>query len=184
MWVGHFSLLPVRERTNFRVLASGFLALWCGTIIWTGIHIVRSAALSQRKGLLGFTATAILIGVLIPNSAKQSVLDLIHSASKELPWEILYFWGEIAANGFHVALFIILSMVVRFAFPTIPIAIQVAHLMLFAAITEVLQYFAVGRGPEIGDWLFDVAGIVLAFTLSQLLRRDPPAETPGQGVDP
>ena len=56
--------------------------------------------------------------------------------------------------------------------------------MLFAAITEVLQYFAVGGGPGIGEWLFDAAGIVLAFTLSQLLRRDPPAETPGQGVDP
>ena len=111
-------------------------------------------------------------------------MALIQPASNDLTWEQLYYWGEIAAKGFHFAVFFVLAVTVRFAFPTTPIAVQMAHLILFAAVTEVLQYFAIGRGPGVDDWLTDVAGIALAFALVLLFRRDPPDEAPGRGVDP
>ncbi len=183
MRVGHLSLLPMRERTDFRVLAYGLLALWCAATVWVGIPIVQRVALCPRKGLLGIAAMAVLIGALIPVSAKQAVLELIQPTSKELTWEQLYYWGEIAAKGLHFSLFFILAMAIRFAFPTTPIAVQMAHLILFAACIEVLQYFAVGRAPGVGDWMVDVAGIALAFALFWLFRRDPPVEAPGQDVD-
>ena len=42
---------------------------------------------------------------------------------------------------------------------------QLVYLLLFAAVTEVLQFFAIGRGPGLEDWLVDASGILLAFAL-------------------
>ena len=45
------------------------------------------------------------------------------------------------------------------------------RLLLFAAITEVLQFFAVGREPEFGDWIVDASGVLLAFVLLGFFSR-------------
>ena len=46
------------------------------------------------------------------------------------------------------------------------------YLLLFAFVSEVLQFFAEGRNPKLVDFLIDVSGIFLAFLVCPRNRRD------------
>jgi len=153
--------------------------------LWIGIPIFWGVRLSLPTGFLSLVVLAIIVAVLVPNSVRQELLDSARTAYEKLPftlvvdaqwvgesgWNKLEYLGEFAAKGIHFSLFFAASIAAWFAWPMGNSTTQLVYLLLFAAVTEVLQFFAIGREPEFGDWLVDASGVLLAFALLGFFSR-------------
>lgn len=185
MRVRNLSLLPATERVDFRVVAYGLLLIWCMVFLWIGIPVFQGAGLNLATGFLSLIVLAILVAVLTPNSVKQEFLDsapMVYAKLsltqfvdvqwiRELGWnkrEYLDYALEIIS---HFTLFFVVTIAVRFTWPLRDSTSQLVYLLLFAAVTETLQFYAAGRKPSLDDWLVDVSGILLAFALLWFFNR-------------
>lgn len=186
-------LVPVRESAAFRVAAYVLLAAWAGALAWIGGSLLRDIGSALVRGLVAVVTLAITAGALISGPMKQELLTSAWGAYERLRGALAVRLPEIAGLEWggpeylgvnssqiaHFALFFVLAALVRFAWPADRRAFQFLCLLLFAAVTEALQYYVAGRQPTVQDWSFDAGGILLAFALSSFLgalRNDPAAE--------
>ena len=186
-------LVPVRERAAFRGAGYALLAAWAVALAWIGGSLLHDIGSALFRGLVAVVTLAITAGVLMPGPVKQELLTSAWSAYERLGPALAerlseiagLEWGGAEYLGFnisqitHFALFFVLAALARFAWPADRRAFQFLCLLLFAAVTEALQYFVAGRQPTVQDWSFDAGGIFLAFALSSVLgalRNDPAAE--------
>ena len=170
MRTGNFNLLPVAVRIDFQILTYFFIILWCSALIWAYAPVFQTVIAGKNKWFLVATTMTILVGVLIPSDVSQIVMAAVKSSSDKVAWEKLQYWNDALSNAGHFAFFLFLGLASRLAFHSIKISVQFAQLSLFAAITEVLQYFAIGRSPSFVDWWVDVTGVALAFALYWAVR--------------
>lgn len=169
MRAGNFNLVPLAVRVDFQILTYFFIILWCSTLMWAYAPLIQIVVAGKNKLFLVAITMTILVGVLIPSDVSQIVMAAIKSSPDKVASEILLYWNYLLNAG-HFAFFLFLGLASRLAFHSIKISIQFAQLSLFAAITEVLQYFAIGRSPSFVDWWVDVSGVALAFVLYWAVR--------------
>ena len=184
MQVRNLSLVPVKELSGFGIAVYGLLTCWCAVFLWVGISIIRSARPNIAYGFLIVVMVFIIFSVLVPGPMKTQFLGvlqgeyakLISFLSAELPWA--HDLEGVGARTMpfaldkmgHFTLFAILAIFMRLARPKDWLVAQVLYLMLFAATTEVLQFFTIERGPRVGDWLFDVSGLAFGLVLITFIR--------------
>ncbi len=175
-------LVPVRERAAFRATADALLVIWAVVFAWIGVSFLRGAEISFVRGSTAVVTLVIIAGVMIPGPVKNEVLTMMWSAYGELQsalaegfpgfekleWGEPEFLGVDTGQAGHFTMFFVLSLLVRFVRTTDQRGFQFLSLLLFAAITEALQYFVPSRQPEVGDLLFDTGGILVAFILLRL----------------
>ncbi|MDG4945133.1 VanZ family protein [Weeksellaceae bacterium KMM 9713] len=66
----------------------------------------------------------------------------------------------------HLIIFLVLTILSYFAYPNFNRWINLAWLVLFGLLIEVLQHsLPTGRSFDWYDWIFDIIGVVLAFAV-------------------
>ena len=65
----------------------------------------------------------------------------------------------------------LLTLAVRWAYLRQRRRVLLLILLLFAAVTEVLQFFAVGRTPSLNDFAIDGLGVLVGIGLFESVRR-------------
>ena len=92
-----------------------------------------------------------------------------------LNWQLLTPVTIVQAGGwdklFHFSGFFVLAAMLALGWQRISWMQWFTSLLLYAALTEVLQHFIPGRSFSIMDWLADGLGIVAGLLLSYLLLR-------------
>ena len=171
------SLMTLEEGKWFRLYANLLLAIWLIAIVWIGSTLLHFFN-SQTIGLsFVFFCSFIAICIAIPASTKNLFLGMIWNLISEyLPFLIRslpeYFsQSEHQAPIYpfplpkfgHFVLFAILGMFFHPKETPSPLLKSLFPMMLFAASSEVLQYFTLGRSPLLMDWLIDVTGMILGF---------------------
>ena len=94
-------------------------------------------------------------------------------------------WDEVAHAGLYAVLGATLGYGKHHATVSPPHWVLVGIGALYGATDEWHQRFVRGRSPELGDWVADVTGVLLGYTvllplLGWLARREEPGE---KGID-
>jgi hypothetical protein len=162
------SLKPVRESAVTvagRWLAAAAWGL-LGLALLLRLGPAPMASPARRPAL--WLAVPILIGVLIPASLRDALLTLVGLGGAEQgPGAMLAApttWG-------HALLFTLLAAALAAGRPALPLLRLAALLVSFALVSEVLQYFAPGRTPDLADLLVDLSGIAVGMLLGSCLGR-------------
>lgn len=161
----------LEELTGFRLAATLVVAGWCLLIAWVGFRIVQSIDSTRLRVLLGATAAVALIGVFIPTTIRQTMIDAFVSG-----------FGlhgmEPDAIG-HMVVFALLACVVRWGRREDPLLCHVTGWLMVAVSTEVLQLFTADRDASLGDWVADAIGASLGLALAEIgLRVERAIEEP------
>lgn len=157
------SVRPVRERALFHGLTAALAAAWLVWLLALGGQLVRGTGTLWRAGLLALAALPVVVSLMLPGEWRTAIVEVARTTTAGLPIEP----DDLA----HALMFAGLAVVLRVARPRDPAAAQIFGLMAFAGISEVLQLFAVERGPSLLDWSFDAAGILFGFAIASLVRR-------------
>lgn len=66
----------------------------------------------------------------------------------------------------HLIIFLVLTILSYFAYPNFNRWINLAWLVLFGLIIEILQHaLPTGRSFDWYDWIFDILGVIIAFAI-------------------
>jgi len=112
--------------------------------------------------LLVLLAALIVLVVAVPNTTLAWVRSDFRWLGRAVNWveALRPGWDTV-----HILLFGVLGMLARLALPHTPVSRLLLGLTVFAAISEVLQFWAPGRTPRITDFAQDVVGAVLGVAL-------------------
>lgn len=179
MRIRNVSVFPVRRAPAFRIGADALLAAWVMAAALFLLPLVRGVRSPGARILVALVAITILVATLIPASLKDEifrpvkealkvVLNLLPALTPEIHRVLTVSIENLDAYG-HALLFFVAALAVRFFRPDDRGIVQYGYLLLFAAISETLQYFTQSRTPSFGDLSSDVAGITLAFLLHWLV---------------
>jgi len=171
--VRNLTLVPVRERAAFRMAALALLSAWAIAFAWISFTFLKSLESTHARNSVALIAITITVGVLIPDTMRDGVLTSIWIGYERLRPLSSIILPEIDGEEMrvifsqlgHFILFFVFAALIRITQTAGRRTFQVLGLLLFAAVTEALQYFAHGRQPEFDNWLSDGAGILLAFAL-------------------
>jgi VanZ family protein len=179
MRVRDVSVFPVRRAPAFRIGTYALLAAWVAAAALFLLPLVRGVRSPVARILVALVVIAILFATLIPASLKDGIfrpmkealkvaLNLVPALAPEIHRVLAVSIEHLDAYG-HTMLFFVAALAVRFFRPDDRGIVQYGYLLLFAAISETLQYFTPSRTPSFGDLSSDVAGITLAFLLHWLV---------------
>jgi hypothetical protein len=169
-------IFPVQEAMAFRIGFYALLAAWAIAALFIVPAVGRGLRSTAARALTGLAALAILVAVLIPYSLKSDIFRPLEDEMRTgqsllpaLPPDVDRFLG-LAINQTekfaHSVFFFAAAMIVRVFQREGRVGVQFGLLLLFAGVTEALQYFTPTRTPSVHDWLWDAGGISLAFLLS------------------
>lgn len=93
-----------------------------------------------------------------------------------LSWQLLTPVTIISAGRwdklYHIGSFVVLAALAVLAWRSASTKILAVILLLYGALTEILQHFIVGRSFSVADWLADSLGIIIGLFVSlYLLKR-------------
>ncbi len=161
MWINEFGLRKAELSNTFSILKFGLIIGWLMFFTYFLITFINTPK-GKKILLLALTPGAIILtGTLIPMDAyiNLKIYPLIN-----------YLFTNFSG---HLLSFMLLSFVI-FLFHTHKLYRTFSALIIFAAITEVLQLFITSRGTSISD-LFDFfvncIGIILGFATVYLFNR-------------
>lgn len=193
-WFTDLEVEPVRFKHSFGWLRILFAALW---FFMVPLYFKR-CRLNRRKlrVLILLNAMAILSGTIMPGAWIEDITDYAKKiepmvASKSIPQksdgntpsgnkspisgaEQFHDVVENVHGAGHFLLFaslcflVYLSAALERQHPVYFIKVAL-DILLFAGVTEALQYLTYDRIPGIHDWLFDVYGMLCAFLLFALI---------------
>ncbi len=176
MRVRNLSVFPVRELAAFRIGAYILLAGWVVTALFIAPTVFRGLRSTTARAVIAVVPLAILVGALIPYPLKRAIIGSMENGLRAgqsllpaLPLPIDQSLKETFSHldGLaHGLSFFAVALFVRVFRSDGQAVVQFGLLLLFAAVTETLQYFTLSRSPSFSDWLWDVGGISLAFLLS------------------
>jgi hypothetical protein len=182
--VQSMSLASAKEYTWFSIATNVLLFLWGVALIWVGMFLLRSFKSPVIKGALGVASGLIFFGVWMPAWMKNLALGVIQDKYSLFATYLSdAFLGSnsqylIASYPLippdklgHFLLFSLLAFIFRMGRPKSSIQELMINFMLFAATTEVLQYFAFNRSPRVVDWIIDVSGVLSGLALSMLFLK-------------
>ncbi|HET6519634.1 MAG TPA: hypothetical protein VFG47_07405 [Geminicoccaceae bacterium] len=165
MWVRDVGLLEVVERGDFRLVAGGMRVLWVVVLGWVGLGVWRAVEPGPRRLVLAGAALAVAAVALVPDELRTGAIA----------WAL----GPLVAGMRNpdavgrFALFALLAVVARAVRPSDPAWFLLLALGLFAAATEMAQFF-LAEPPEADDfvdWLADLAGAGAGLALAGFARR-------------
>lgn len=176
--VKQLSLHAVRERAMFVYYQYLGIAIWVIALIWLGLPWFSQLRWNAPHIAICLTVLCIAMGTLLPANLKI-LLELItvNVFGRFIPGldraaEPVAELDSTPVSGFgHVLLFVLLAMAVRWAYPRQRRGVLILILLLFAAVTEVLQFFAVGRTPSVNDCAIDGLGTLLGLGLFELVGQ-------------
>ncbi len=184
--VQNLSVRAVSERVIFKVVSYSMLAALAAVLMWISVPILRS--MDRSPGSIGFflITTAIIVAVLLPSPLKHRSHDIIVASGViEYFRALLTLVTNVAhklipndnpTNGLylsklgHLVFYTLLALSSVAAFPQSSVRVIFPNLLIFACVTEVLQFYAIGRSPSIRDWLIDSSGIVIGLLLDTMIR--------------
>jgi hypothetical protein len=115
-----------------------------------------------RWGLLLLLATVIVLVVALPNTSLAWLRSEIRWLGRAVNW-VEHLWP--GWDTVHILLFGALGVLARLAMPHAPLGRLLAGLVLFAAVSELLQFWAPGRTARLTDFAQDVLGAALGMAL-------------------
>lgn len=172
------SLREVREREAFVVYRGIGLIAWAAALVWLALPLIPQLRWDLPHLLVYAAVASIFIGVLLPVDWKVELETgigsaLIHGfagdgAVSQLGMRALAS-GLFSKLG-HVAFFALLAFAVRWAYFQERFWRLLPSLAIFAAVSEVLQFFVDGRLPRVSDVFIDCVGLVLGLGCYRVVR--------------
>ncbi|MFO1431375.1 MAG: VanZ family protein [Candidatus Competibacteraceae bacterium] len=170
--VKQLSLHAVRERAEFVYYQYLGIAIWLIALIWLGLPWLSQLRWDGPHAAIYLIVLCIAMGTLLPANLKIFLeLITVNVLGRFIPGlehtaEPMAELDSTPVSGFgHVLFFVLLAMAVRWAYPWQRRWILLLILLLFAAVTEILQFFAVGRTPSVNDFAIDGLGTLLGLGL-------------------
>lgn len=116
-----------------------------------------------RWGLLLLLATVIVLVVALPNTSLAWLRSEIRWLGRAVNWveHLRPGWDTV-----HILLFGALGFLARLAMPHARLGRLLTGLVLFAAVSELLQFWAPGRTARLTDFAQDVLGAALGVALA------------------
>ncbi len=178
-------LSSVSENSWFSTAANSLLILWGVTFLWLGKNLHRLFSSKIIQGSFLIVSASIAIGCcMIPGKIRDIILDRSQETIGKLKIVLVEspLWSYVPPElqidlslspdkAGHFVLFAMLAFLVRVGRPQDRFAAQCFNLMLFAASTEVLQFYISGRQPGITDWFIDAGGLTLGFFFAAIFRH-------------
>lgn len=186
MSVRGFSLRPVVLKAEFKQFRQWLLIAWAPLAIWIAVPFARAAVADRVHGLVLVLAVGILVGVLMPEAAKESLgaaiwptkggakaafvasdIDDNHrfGLAPKLPNPDIFKLG-------HLVMFALLACTLAVGRPyRVSMTAQLGYLCLLAVVSEILQLFMPGRTPQLGDIAIDCAGIATGLGCAAVWRH-------------
>ena len=176
-------LAPASENSWFPIVANSLLILWGVAVLWLGKNLRQLFSSKIIQGLFLIVSGFIAIGCMMPGKVRDLILDQAQETIGNLKMVLAesFIWSYVPLEfqtylsippdivG-HFVLFATLAFLFRIGRPQDRFASQCFNLMLFAASTEVLQFFISGRQPGLTDWSIDVGGLFLGFFFAEIFR--------------
>jgi hypothetical protein len=176
-------LAPASENSWFPIVANSLLILWGVVFLWLVKELRQLFSSKIIQGSFLIVSGFIAIGCMIPGKTRDLILDQVQETIGNLEMVLAesFIWSYVPLEfqtylsispdkvG-HFVLFAILAFLFRIGRPQDRFASQCFNLMLFAACTEVLQFFISDRQPGVIDWAIDVGGLFLGFLFAELFR--------------
>ena len=176
--VKHLSLHAVRERAEFVYYQYLGIALWAMTLIWLCLPWRSQLRWDGPHLAIYLMVLCIAMGTLLPANLKILLELITVSAFGRFIPGLEYATEPVAEldsapfSGFgHAFFFVLLTLAVRWAYLRQRRRVLLLILLLFAAVTEVLQFFAVGRTPSVNDFAIDGLGVLVGIGLFELVQR-------------
>ena len=176
--VKQLSLHAVRERAVFVYYQSLGIAIWAIALIWLGLPWLSQLRWDGPHLAIYLTVLCIAMGTLLPVNLKILLELVTVSIFGRLIPELDHAVEPVTeldsapVSGFgHVLFFVLLALAVRWAYPRQHRRILLLILVLFAAVTEVLQFFAVGRTPSVNDFAIDSLGVLVGIGLFECVQK-------------
>lgn len=179
--VKKINLSNVSENSWFPSAVNALLIIWGIVLLWLGVKLRQLFRSKITLGSFLIVSTTIAIGCMLPDITLNLILDHGQETFKTLEFifvkffTLLYFLHAFdidvtfsLQDSGHFALFAMLAFLLRISRDQDRLISQCLNLMIFAASTEVLQFFVAGRHPAISDWLIDVSGLLLGFLFAEL----------------
>lgn len=176
-FVKTLSLRPVVANSEFASYRAWFIAVWTILALWVGVPFLRRAATNLSDTLILLIALGILAGVSMPQSLKQPIGEIvlpsadfgstIGDADGLSVFRMAFSIPELDIFKYgHFLMFALLSAAAnRHSSVKLPALQTFLLITIFAFVSEVLQLFVPGRGPQLGDILIDTAGITTGLAL-------------------
>lgn len=176
-------LSKIEERASYKRHKLILMMVWAGVVAWTVAYLLTSLPL-KLMALLSIIGVFTLCGTLLPEHVMTLYLTQIYSllpSTIELHLERFVSTtitstnttvpSAIIGKSGHILAFLSITMACvaynkRFKLPIIVTAI-----VLFAAVTEVLQLFTHSRNPSLNDIFIDCLGIFVGIFLGLGLKR-------------
>ncbi len=171
MVISDLKLYPVEEQQLFQRVSKVLMAGWGVLIVIATVMIFRNIPSSLVRLALGFLAVFFLVGLFMPISIHDALIDAFRVPSGGQGGIELDMIG-------HGVFFALMAFLVRLGRPTDAIWRHLGCWVLVAVASEVLQLFTFDREPSVADLLADGVGFVLGLTLAQFLPRLFPALAP------
>lgn len=183
MSVRKLTLAPISENSWFPIVANSLLILWGVAFLWLGKGLRQLFSSKIIQGSFIIVGGFIAIGCMIPGKTRNLILNQAQETIGNIKMVIAesFIWSYVPLEfqidptfslneAGHFVLFAILAFLFRIGRPQDRFASQCFNLMLFAACTEVLQFFISDRQPGVIDWSIDVGGLFLGFFIAELFR--------------
>ncbi len=185
MEVRNISLYSASERPAFRILSFTLLGLLVGVLLWISVPFFLSMPWSLVHAGTAIIGAAILVAVVLPASSKRQAIDLINPLAKRggndpLAWltdmsvpfggELYRYLQQSPDKVGHFLFFVLLAGFSRMLWRHLGLGATTFYLLIFAATTEILQFFAPGRTPSVADFGIDGAGILTGLALVSMVQ--------------
>ncbi len=166
MWVKRLSLQPVSENPMYKVFWTIDVMLWVAIFFWLLAPYVHMTISSVGHALVAILLLGVMVGILIPSHLKSDTGNMLQPFIPGIDdISTLFQIG-------HFLSFTLLSLVVLWkTLPRNEVFMKLGLLILFAMVTEILQFLVDGRTPQVWDFFADVAGIGVALIISNIYLR-------------
>lgn len=169
VWVKGLSLRPVNEKSAYKIYWGIAIILWSIVVLWILIDYFINYSFNLKQVPAAIFIAGVTIGILMPHQIVMRLNEFLLSLS---PWvtnaESLAS-GTGIANMFAVWHFSAFALLASVIFWRMKSSRHLVHysglLVLFAAVTEVLQLLVDSRKSESMDFIADIAGISFALIL-------------------
>lgn len=183
LWIKSCSLRPVMLKTTFKQYRSLLMWLWGITLAWMALPLLRASLQRWPHALLLLLLGVIFLGVLAPEPLKQAFGEMVwpgteHDAEANVgvAFDDAQVFGlalrlpnpDIFKLGHFVMFGLLAMMLASGRAYRLTTASLMFHVLLLALVSEVLQLFMPGRGPQLGDIAIDAAGALTGLLLWHL----------------
>jgi VanZ family protein len=182
--VRRLSLREVSEQSHYAYYRQAGLLAWALGIAYVIGPYIRRTGMRSSHLLVYAAAIAILAGTLIPDGLKgplqyqiserlaqvTQLLGLCSDSASQSPSCHNLMDADVIADLGHYFFFALLAFGAGVAYPSKNTLYLLFFLLMTASVTEILQFFAEGRLPQLRDLMIDGAGLLSGLGLFYAVR--------------